>query len=142
MKRLAYLLFPICILSGCGVIEGIKVQTIRIFNSIVIAVAVLVIFLVVCIIRVHRRRITSGKEVLIDRIGIAITRFNKKGKGFVFLRGGLWTVYNTRDNIIKMGNFVKVIKVDCDNIHGFPGLKLFVEKISRAREKRLRKGKI
>ena len=83
----------------------------------VATMAAITLFLVANTIKVHRKRVTTGKEGLIGQTAIAKTRIKKKGR--VFLHGEIWTAYNTKKAVIKKGNEVNVVSVE--------GLKLFVE---------------
>lgn len=81
--------------------------------------AVITLFLVANAIRIHRKKVTTGKEGLIGETATAMTKFDKVGK--VFLHGEIWTAYNTTEDTINKDDEVKIVRVE--------GLKLFIEKI-------------
>ena len=74
-------------------------------------------FVVVAIIKAHRRQITTGKEGLVGQTGVAQTVLDPKGT--VFIKGELWKATAESDRI-EQGEEVKVTEVE--------GLKLKVVK--------------
>ncbi|MBL7198005.1 MAG: nodulation protein NfeD [Candidatus Omnitrophica bacterium] len=93
--------------------------SLHVIIPVIASIAAITIFLVANAVKVHRKKVSTGKEGLIDATATAMTKINKKGR--VFLHGEIWTAYNTKKETIKKGDEVKVIKVE--------GLKLYIEKI-------------
>lgn len=66
-------------------------------------------FIISFVIRAHKRKVTTGKEGLIDEIGIATTDLNLTGT--VKVHGELWNA-ESLDGKINQGEKVKVVSVD------------------------------
>ena len=76
----------------------------------ILAVATIVIFLVTNVVRVHRKKITTGAEALIGQLGLAHTDIDEQGQ--VFVTGEIWTAINQTGRPIKKGEKIKVLGVD------------------------------
>ncbi|UCE06615.1 MAG: nodulation protein NfeD [bacterium] len=74
------------------------------------------IFAIFMVIRTHRKKVTTGKEGIIDEIGIAVS--NIAPEGVVKIHGEYWKALS--DEKIKKNERIKVVAVD--------GLKLIVKK--------------
>jgi len=92
--------------------------SLHVIIPVIASITAISIFLVANAIKVHRRKVSTGKEGLIGKTATAMTRINKKGK--VFLHGEIWDAYNTEKKLIKKGDEVRVVKVE--------GLRLFVKR--------------
>ncbi|MCX7785214.1 MAG: nodulation protein NfeD [candidate division WOR-3 bacterium] len=85
----------------------------RLSLSLIIAVVVLTLiffgFIIGFAIRAHKKKVTTGKEGLVDEIGSATTDLNLEGT--VKVRGELWNAESI-DGKINQGEKVKIVKVD------------------------------
>lgn len=86
--------------------------------AVTLATSAFFIFAILMALRTHRQKVTTGKEGIVNEIGIAVTNIDPEGE--VRIHGEYWKAYS--DQKIKKNDKVKVIDVD--------GLKLIVEKQS------------
>ncbi|MEO0131471.1 MAG: nodulation protein NfeD [candidate division WOR-3 bacterium] len=83
---------------------------------IVLVVSVVLLLVIIILgIRAHKRKITTGKEGLVDELGRAATDLNPEGT--IVIHGELWNAHSV-DGLITKGEIVKVVRVE--------GLKLYV----------------
>jgi membrane-bound serine protease (ClpP class) len=87
---------------------------------IVLSTAIILIFLVSAVVKIHMRKSVTGQEGLIGEIGIAETDIMPEGK--VFIHAEIWNaVTNPGEDAIRKGDRVKVTAVD--------RLKIIIEKL-------------
>jgi membrane-bound serine protease (ClpP class) len=87
---------------------------------IVLSTAIIVIFLVSAVIRIHMRRSVTGDEGMLEEIGIAATDIMPEGK--VSVHGELWNaVLNNEEEVVHKGERIKIREVK--------GLKVVIEKL-------------
>jgi membrane-bound serine protease (ClpP class) len=84
---------------------------------VVVVLAVILVFVIDAVIRVYRRRPTTGKEGLIGKTAVAHTVLEPRG--MVYVEGELWTATSEAGRI-EVGEEVVVTKVE--------GMKLRVTK--------------
>lgn len=70
------------------------------------------------VVKIHRKKVTTGREGLIDEVGYARTALNPEGS--VFVRGELWRAISIDGNI-KKDEKIRVVKME--------HFKLFVKKL-------------
>lgn len=70
------------------------------------------------VVKIHRKKVTTGREGLIDEVGYARTALNPEGS--VFVRGELWRAISIDENI-KKNEKIRVVKME--------HFKLFVKKL-------------
>ncbi|MEO0074479.1 MAG: NfeD family protein, partial [candidate division WOR-3 bacterium] len=118
-------------LLSIGGIGSLILGSLLLFQSPVsylrLALPVLIVFIILSIIffavviglaiKAHRKKVTTGKEGLIDEIGVATTDFDKEGT--VMIHGELWNAESISNKINK-GDKVRVIRIE--------GMKLIVKK--------------
>ncbi|MDZ7264111.1 MAG: nodulation protein NfeD [candidate division KSB1 bacterium] len=86
--------------------------------AVTLATSAFFIFAISMALRTHRQKVTTGKEGIVNEIGVAVTNIDPEGE--VRIHGEYWKAYSQQK--IKKNDKVKVIDVD--------GLKLIVEKQS------------
>lgn len=84
--------------------------------AVTLATSAFFIFAISMALRTHRQKVTTGKEGIINEIGVAVTNIDPEGE--VRIHGEYWRAFSQQK--IKKNDKVKVIDVD--------GLKLIVEK--------------
>ena len=72
-----------------------------------VGISAIFIFLIVMAIRAHMKRVHTGKEGLVGKIGVAQTDLKPEGK--VFVHGELWDAEATEE--IPKGTKVKIVEV-------------------------------
>ena len=88
---------------------GIKIS-LNIILPFILAIATIVIFLVMSVVKTHNKKALSGASTLIGEIGVAETDLNYEGQ--VFVAGEIWTAFNPSGETIKKGEKIKVLGVD------------------------------
>jgi membrane-bound serine protease (ClpP class) len=96
---------------------GIRIS-LNIILPFILAIAAIVIFLVMNVVKTHNKKVLSGASTLIEEIGVAQT--DLKYEGQVFVAGEIWTAFAPQGETIKKGEKIKVLGVD--------GIKLRVSK--------------
>jgi membrane-bound serine protease (ClpP class) len=84
--------------------------------AVTLATSAFFIFAISMALRTHRQKVTTGKEGILNEIGVAVTNIDPEGE--VKIHGEYWQAFSQQK--IKKNDKVKVIDVD--------GLKLIVEK--------------
>ncbi len=82
--------------------------SLSIIIPVVIATALLIIFLISLVVKTHRQRATTGQEGLVGKIGSVTVPLNPSGK--IFVHGETWHAIS--DEPIELGTQVEVIGVD------------------------------
>lgn len=71
---------------------------------------VVVAFLVTMVVRAHRSQVSTGREGLVHKRGVARTEIGESGRGKVFVHGELWNAVSEAP--IAAGALVEVVAVD------------------------------
>ena len=76
----------------------------------ILAIAAIVIFLVMNVVKTHNKKASSGASMLIGEIGVAQTDLNPEGQAFV--AGEIWTAFAPSGETIQKGEKIKVLGID------------------------------
>ncbi len=111
------------IVLGSMMLIQSKAPFLRISLSLIIGVAIFTILffllLVTLVLKVHKSKVTTGREGEIGERGLTKTILNPEGQ--VFIRGELWTAISTEGKIAK-NEPIEVVKID--------NLTLWVKRVS------------
>ncbi len=102
----------ICMLLGSLILVNSPYEfmsiSLKVIIPLTLATALIVIFLLGAVIRVHREKIRSGGEGLIGETGRALTPISPRGK--VFIHGEIWNARS--EEPIAKNSEVEVVKID------------------------------
>ncbi len=102
----------ICMLLGSLILVNSPYEfmsiSLKVIIPLTLATALIVVFLLGAVIRVHRRRIRSGREGLIGEAGRTLTPVSSNGK--VFIHGEIWNAKS--ETLIDKNSEVEIVKIE------------------------------